>query len=675
MNKAILQTNAGTPIQVAVLPTPSASLTGLVYHLTSDDKYYVVANGEWKVLSVDDYNMLKNLPIINQDLDATGFAGIEGAYYRHIGSSTNEGLVPGTIYRYQNDEFKELGAGNGGSGVGMPTLVGTLEKPLTVADFEFGIEYLVQGYLLFGNVNEDHIMFNIADASGMGGDGGPSYTNGSIVLKQKGKKEENRDTWQHYLIIRNTYVSSVNEGGMTFNILPYEGFYFTVSFRSTEEGKTGESFGLTFTQAGFPFVNGAIGNIGFESMQSVPYEENAFQCGFYAPTQPGEEGQVLGAVESGHFAPTWKDPAIKTLDLSKIKTISGNYYKHVGAGTKSFRYSLTPLGTLPNDKYRANTFIIVGNSFRTIYFNQNVTPNPTELDWSSATTDSNNFENIELITFSDDKVMFSRKLINGNYEYSIRINDGTLFWIGEGTIKDALTDQEKAEFDSRGWKGTSYYWSSTKTVTAINQQDVWNSYLSQDSNWYAYRSNFYVNTEIIPDRSTFILDNNDPIDNTHYIFYGDCGYMTAYGADGSGASLNVTFFEIYTDYNKTNLLYYGLSLGDYNNHLQYILYANTNTNQEPSIAGLTQWGWQYSKGSPVLLEYSWGNSYDGMTPNWENFFSEDDRWATPQDIEPNKIYYCDENKVLVPLATNNDIQSLVGNINTLLESIDTGVGV
>ena len=64
-----------------------------------------------------------------------------------------------------------------------------------------------------------------------------------------------------------------------------------------------------------------------------------------------------------------------------------------------------------------------------------------------------------------------------------------------------------------------------------------------------------------------------------------------------------------------------------------------------------------------------------MTSNWENFFSEDDRWATPQDIEAGKIYYCDENEVLVPLATNNDIQSLVGNINTLLESIDTGVGV
>ena len=671
MNKAILQANAGTPIQVAVLPTPSASLTGLVYHLTSDDKYYVVANGEWKVLSVDDYNMLKNLPIINQDLTSTDFSAVEGTYYRHIGS-TNDTLVNGTIYRYQDGSFKQLGAGVSS---GMQTLVGTLEKPLTVADFEFGIEYLVQGYLLFGNINEDHIMFHIADASGMGRDGGPSYTNGSIVLKQKGKKEENQDTWRHYLVISNAYLSSANEEEMMYNVLPYEGFYFTVTFRSTEEGKTGESFGLTFTQAGFPFVNGAIGNIGFESMQSVPDEENAYLYGIYAPVQPGEEGQVLNAVENGHFAPTWKDPAIKTLDLSKIKTISGNYYKHTGDGTKSFKYSLTPLGTLPNDKYRANTFIIVGNSFRTIYFNQNVTPNPTELDWSNATTDSNNFENIELITFSDDKVMFSRKLINGNYEYSIRINDGTLFWIGEGTIKDALTDQEKAEFDSRGWKGTSYYWSSSKTVTAVNQQDIWNSYLSQYSNWYTYRSNFYVNTEIIPDRSTFILDNNDSIDDTHYIFYGDCGYMNAYETDGSSISLYVTFFEIYTDYNKTNLLYYGLSLGNYNNRLQYILYANTTTNQEPSVAGLTQWGWQYSKGSPILLEYSWGNSYDGMTSNWQNFFSEDDRWATPQDIEPGKIYYCDENEALVPLATNNDIQSLVGNINTLLESIDTGVGV
>ena len=134
MNKAILQTNVGTPIQVLVLPTPSASLTGLVYHLISDDKYYVVANGEWKVLSVDDYNMLKNLPIINQDLDATGFVGIEGAYYRHIGSSTNEGLVPGTIYRYQNGILTSLATNND-----IQSLVGNINTLLESIDTGAGV--------------------------------------------------------------------------------------------------------------------------------------------------------------------------------------------------------------------------------------------------------------------------------------------------------------------------------------------------------------------------------------------------------------------------------------------------------------------------------------------------------------------------------------------------------
>ena len=137
--------------------------------------------------------MLKNLPIINQDLTSTDFVGIEGAYYRHIGSSTNEGLVPGTIYRYQNDEFKELGAGNNTPSAGMQTLIGTLEKPLTVADFEFGIEYLVQGYLLFGEIGHEHIMFRIANASEINNKEGHSYTNGSIVLKQKGEKKKNQD--------------------------------------------------------------------------------------------------------------------------------------------------------------------------------------------------------------------------------------------------------------------------------------------------------------------------------------------------------------------------------------------------------------------------------------------------------------------------------------------------
>lgn len=133
--------------------------------------------------------MLKNLPIINQDLTSTNFTAVEGTYYRHIGS-TNDTFVNGTIYRYQDGSFKQLGAG---AGAAMQTLVGTLEKPLTVADFEFGVEYLVQGYLLLGEIENDHIMFHIANASRLDRDLGLAYTNGSIILKQKGEKEENRD--------------------------------------------------------------------------------------------------------------------------------------------------------------------------------------------------------------------------------------------------------------------------------------------------------------------------------------------------------------------------------------------------------------------------------------------------------------------------------------------------
>ena len=78
--------------------------------------------------------MLKNLPIINQDLDATGFVGIAGAYYRHIGSSTNEGLVPGTIYRYQNGILTSLATNND-----IQSLVGNINTLLESIDTGAGV--------------------------------------------------------------------------------------------------------------------------------------------------------------------------------------------------------------------------------------------------------------------------------------------------------------------------------------------------------------------------------------------------------------------------------------------------------------------------------------------------------------------------------------------------------
>ena len=95
---------------------------------------YYYQDGEFKKLGVNDYNMFKNLPIINQDLDATGFVGIEGGYYRHIGSSTNEGLVPGTIYRYQNGILTSLATNSD-----IQSLVGNINTLLESIDTGAGV--------------------------------------------------------------------------------------------------------------------------------------------------------------------------------------------------------------------------------------------------------------------------------------------------------------------------------------------------------------------------------------------------------------------------------------------------------------------------------------------------------------------------------------------------------
>ena len=95
---------------------------------------YRYQDSEFKKLGVNDYNMFKNLPIINQDLDATGFVGIEGAYYRHIGSSTNEGFVPGTIYRYQNGILTSLATNND-----IQSLVGNINTLLESIDTGAGV--------------------------------------------------------------------------------------------------------------------------------------------------------------------------------------------------------------------------------------------------------------------------------------------------------------------------------------------------------------------------------------------------------------------------------------------------------------------------------------------------------------------------------------------------------
>ena len=94
---------------------------------------YYYQDGEFKKLGINDYNMLKNLPIINQDLASTDFSAVEGTYYRHIGS-TNDTFVNGTIYRYQNGILTSLATNND-----IQSLVGNINTLLESIDTGAGV--------------------------------------------------------------------------------------------------------------------------------------------------------------------------------------------------------------------------------------------------------------------------------------------------------------------------------------------------------------------------------------------------------------------------------------------------------------------------------------------------------------------------------------------------------
>lgn len=65
-------------------------------------------------LSLADYNKIKNIPVVNQDLSASGFTPVASTYYRHTGTTGT--YKQGVIYYYDGTEYKALdGAGGGGT--------------------------------------------------------------------------------------------------------------------------------------------------------------------------------------------------------------------------------------------------------------------------------------------------------------------------------------------------------------------------------------------------------------------------------------------------------------------------------------------------------------------------------------------------------------------------------
>ena len=64
-------------------------------------------------LSLADYNQLDSIPVINQDLSASGFTPTANTYYRHTGATTDT-FTQGVIYLYDTS-YHKLGESGGGT--------------------------------------------------------------------------------------------------------------------------------------------------------------------------------------------------------------------------------------------------------------------------------------------------------------------------------------------------------------------------------------------------------------------------------------------------------------------------------------------------------------------------------------------------------------------------------
>lgn len=62
-------------------------------------------------LSLADYNQLDSIPVINQDLSASGFTPTANTYYRHTGATTDT-FTQGVIYLYDT-AYHKLGESGG----------------------------------------------------------------------------------------------------------------------------------------------------------------------------------------------------------------------------------------------------------------------------------------------------------------------------------------------------------------------------------------------------------------------------------------------------------------------------------------------------------------------------------------------------------------------------------
>lgn len=79
-------------------------------------------------LSLADYNKLDSIPVINQDLSASGFTPVANTYYRHTGTTTDT-FTQGVIYLYDT-AYHKLGESGGGTTLNKYTYSGGSKERL-----------------------------------------------------------------------------------------------------------------------------------------------------------------------------------------------------------------------------------------------------------------------------------------------------------------------------------------------------------------------------------------------------------------------------------------------------------------------------------------------------------------------------------------------------------------
>ena len=89
-----------------------AQVTALPVGVTTVDVSFIGTLESGGGSGVSDYNNLNNIPVINQDLSASGFTPVANTYYRHTGATTAT-FTQGVIYLYDT-AYHKLGESGGG---------------------------------------------------------------------------------------------------------------------------------------------------------------------------------------------------------------------------------------------------------------------------------------------------------------------------------------------------------------------------------------------------------------------------------------------------------------------------------------------------------------------------------------------------------------------------------